>query len=37
MSDDPEPSRNISGGADGGGIAASFDPGTAGTRAEAVV
>ncbi|MFB6093544.1 MAG: endonuclease III [Halanaeroarchaeum sp.] len=37
MSDDPEPERNISGGADGGGRSASFDPGTAGTRAEAVV
>ncbi len=37
MSDDPEPSRNISGGLDGGGIAAEFDPATADTRAEAVV
>ncbi len=37
MSDDPEPERNISGGADGGGVAATFEPGTADTRAEAVV
>ncbi|WP_247001195.1 endonuclease III domain-containing protein [Halosolutus gelatinilyticus] len=37
MSDDPEPAVNISGGADGGGIAAEFDPATADTRAEAVV
>jgi endonuclease-3 len=37
MSDDPEPSRNISGGAAGGGRATAFEPGTAGTRAEAVV
>ncbi len=37
MSDDPEPARNISGGSAGGGKAATFDPATAGTRAEAVV
>ncbi|MHB9288327.1 endonuclease III domain-containing protein [Halobacteriales archaeon Cl-PHB] len=37
MPDDPEPARNISGGSAGGGEAASFDPGTAETRAEAVV
>ncbi|WP_436344309.1 endonuclease III domain-containing protein [Natronorubrum sp. FCH18a] len=43
MSDDPgresdrEPSMNISGGAEGGGIAAEFDPATADTRAEEVV
>ncbi|WP_225333669.1 endonuclease III domain-containing protein [Halomicrobium urmianum] len=37
MSEDPEPARNISGGAAGGGSAAEFDPETAGTRAEAVV
>jgi endonuclease-3 len=38
MSDeDAEPDVNISGGAAGGGVDASFDPGTAGTRAEAVV
>ena len=37
MTDDPEPARNISGGAAGGGRAAAFDPATAGTRAEAVV
>jgi len=37
MSDDPEPARNISGGADGGGVLSSFEPGTAGNRAEAVV
>jgi len=34
---DPEPDENISGGSAGGGRAASFDPATAGTRAEAVV
>jgi len=32
-----EPDENISGGVDGGGREASFDPSTAGTRAEAVV
>ncbi|GAB7020073.1 endonuclease III domain-containing protein [Halostagnicola bangensis] len=37
MTNDPEPSRNISGGLEGGGIAAEFDPATADTRAEAVV
>jgi endonuclease-3 len=37
MSDDPEPARNISGGAAGGGELTSFDPGEAETRAEAVV
>ncbi|WP_226012472.1 endonuclease III domain-containing protein [Halomicrobium salinisoli] len=37
MSEDPEPARNISGGAAGGGSAAEFDPETAGTRAERVV
>lgn len=37
MSDDPEPSRNISGGGDGGGAMTEFEPGSAGTRAEAVV
>jgi len=37
MSEDPEPARNISGGADGGGSQATVEPGTAGTRAEAVV
>ena len=37
MSDDAEPDVNISGGSAGGGVAASFDPETAGTRAEAVV
>ncbi|MFC6975546.1 endonuclease III domain-containing protein [Halomicroarcula sp. GCM10025709] len=35
--DDPEPERNISGGAAGGGTEQGFDPATAGTRAEAVV
>jgi endonuclease-3 len=35
--DDPEPARNISGGDGGGGAAASFEPGDAETRAEAVV
>ncbi|MFC7075690.1 endonuclease III domain-containing protein [Haloarcula halophila] len=34
---DPEPERNISGGETGGGEEHAFDPGTAGTRAEAVV
>jgi len=34
---DPEPTENISGGPDGGGVAAAFEPGEAGTRAEAVV
>ena len=37
MTDDPEPPENISGGADGGGTAATFEPGEAATRAEAVV
>ncbi|MEF8853252.1 MAG: endonuclease III [Haloarculaceae archaeon] len=37
MSEDPEPERNISGGDTGGGRAATFDPGAAETRAEAVV
>jgi len=37
MSEDPEPERNISGGAAGGGEAAVFDAGEAETRAEAVV
>jgi endonuclease-3 len=37
MSDDPEPARNISGGASGGGELAAFEPGDADTRAEAVV
>ncbi|WP_255167862.1 endonuclease III domain-containing protein [Natrononativus amylolyticus] len=37
MSDDPEPAENISGGVDGGGVAATFDPATADTRAEAFV
>ncbi|AKH97182.1 endonuclease III domain-containing protein [Halanaeroarchaeum sulfurireducens] len=37
MSDDPEPSRNISGGHDGGGAAVEFDRGSAETRAEEVV
>ncbi|WP_440771588.1 endonuclease III domain-containing protein [Natronorubrum sp. DTA28] len=43
MSDEPdleadrEPSMNISGGVEGGGIAAEFDPATADTRAEEVV
>ena len=36
-SDDPEPSVNISGGATGGGVEATFDPATADTRAEVVV
>ena len=34
---DPEPEVNISGGADGAGVAAEFDPATADTRAERVV
>ncbi len=37
MSDDPEPDRNISGGSAGGGRTSTFEPGAAGTRAEAVV
>ena len=37
MSEDPEPARNISGGAAGGGRATAFEPGIAGTSAEAVV
>ncbi|WP_049924603.1 endonuclease III domain-containing protein [Halopiger djelfimassiliensis] len=37
MCDDPEPAVNISGGTEGGGSAAAFDPATADTRAEAVV
>lgn len=37
MSDDPEPTVNISGGTTGGGVAAEFDPATADTRAEEVV
>jgi endonuclease-3 len=37
MSDDPEPDVNISGGEDGGGTAAAFEPGSADTRAEEVV
>ncbi|QLG48066.1 endonuclease III domain-containing protein [Natrinema halophilum] len=37
MSDDPEPAINISGGADGGGMATDFDPATAETRTEVVV
>ncbi|SEV84661.1 endonuclease III domain-containing protein [Natrinema salifodinae] len=37
MSDDPEPTVNISGGREGGGAAAEFDPATADTRAEEVV
>jgi endonuclease-3 len=37
MPDDSEPPENISGGAAGGGRAATFDPGEAATRAEAVV
>jgi len=35
--DDPEPDRNISGGVAGGGQTATFEPGDADTRAEAVV
>ncbi|RQG89893.1 endonuclease III [Natrarchaeobius halalkaliphilus] len=37
MSEDPEPSMNISGGESGGGIATEFDPSTAETRAERVI
>ncbi|MFB6132732.1 MAG: endonuclease III [Halanaeroarchaeum sp.] len=37
MSEDPEPARNISGGADGGGSPIEFEPGVSETRAEAVV
>ena len=37
MTDDPEPTENISGGASGGGVAAAFDPAEADTRAEEVV
>lgn len=37
MSEDPEPSRNISGGQDGGGAVARFEAGSPDTRAEAVV
>ncbi|TYL36259.1 endonuclease III [Natronococcus pandeyae] len=37
MSDDQEPTVNISGGVEGGGTAAEFDPATADTRAERVV
>lgn len=37
MSDDPEPVENISGGSEGGGVAAEFAPGDAETRAEATV
>jgi endonuclease-3 len=37
MPDDPEPAENISGGDAGGGAAARFAPGEAGTRAERVV
>ena len=37
MSEDPEPSRNISGGQGGGGAVARFDAGSPDTRAEAVV
>ncbi|MCO8254168.1 endonuclease III [Haladaptatus sp. AB618] len=37
MSDDPEPAENISGGEDGGGMAAEFTPADAETRAEEVV
>ncbi|SDR10047.1 endonuclease III domain-containing protein [Natronobacterium texcoconense] len=37
MSEDPEPSVNISGGESGGGATAEFDPATADTRAERVV
>ena len=35
--EDPEPAVNISGGVDGGGLAAEFDPATADTRAERVI
>ncbi|MFB6110996.1 MAG: endonuclease III [Halobacteriaceae archaeon] len=37
MSEDPEPARNISGGASGGGRRDRFEQGTAETRAEAVI
>ncbi|MFD1587022.1 endonuclease III domain-containing protein [Halorientalis brevis] len=37
MPEDPEPEMNISGGRDGGGFTAAFEPGDAATRAEAVV
>ena len=37
MTDDREPAVNISGGADGGGTTAEFDPATADTRAEEVI
>ena len=37
MADDPEPAENIAGGDAGGGVAGTFAPGEAGTRAEAVV
>ncbi|QSG03539.1 endonuclease III domain-containing protein [Natranaeroarchaeum sulfidigenes] len=37
MTEDPEPTENISGGPAGGGNAMSFDPGEAATRAERVV
>lgn len=37
MSEDPEPARNISGGADGGGAVTDVEVGTPETRAEAVV
>ncbi|MFH5798091.1 endonuclease III domain-containing protein [Haladaptatus sp. CMAA 1911] len=37
MSDDPEPVENISGGTEGGGMAAEFTPADAETRAEEVV
>ena len=37
MSDDPEPTVNISGGVGGGGVTAEFDPSTAETRTEEIV
>ncbi|GAA0244621.1 endonuclease III domain-containing protein [Haladaptatus pallidirubidus] len=37
MSDDPEPAENISGGAEGGGIATKFEPKDAETRTEEVI
>ncbi|NUE02111.1 endonuclease III [Halorubraceae archaeon YAN] len=38
MPEDPtEPTENISGGDSGGGVAATFDPAAAGTRAEAII
>jgi endonuclease-3 len=37
MTGDEEPTENISGGPDGGGVAAALAPGEAGSRAEAVV